>query len=223
MQDKPVIILAGGYGTRLKSFLNGMPKPMVDVNGSPFLEYILKNLIQNGFRNFIFALNYKSEVVIDYLNFHRSGFLANCKVEYYVEKKPLGTGGAISHILSLASIKDEFYRLNEIKHLEANVIALVNVLNSSRYGKVEINSDDVITKFIEKGEDLGEGLINAGFYKFNKNLFENWNKICYSLESDFFPLLLNQKKLRGYVLNTDFIDIGVPKDYLQFCELSKNL
>ena len=42
MQDKPVIILAGGYGTRLKSFLNGMPKPMVDVNGSPFLEYILK-------------------------------------------------------------------------------------------------------------------------------------------------------------------------------------
>ena len=49
MKNKPIIILAGGFGTRLKSYLDGRPKPMVDVNGKPFLEYILKNLLENGF------------------------------------------------------------------------------------------------------------------------------------------------------------------------------
>ena len=208
-----------------------MPKPMADINGKPFLEYILKNLIQNGFRDFIFSLHYKSEIIIDYLNNNRDKFLSNCKIEYYVEKTPLGTGGAVSYIISQAIIEDVFFVLNadtwlkdkliEMNNLEPNVIALVDVINSSRYGKVQINSDNIITNFVEKGDDLGKGLINAGFYKFNKNIFENWDNTSYSLERDLFPLLLKSKKLRGYILKTEFIDIGVPKDYLYFCELSK--
>jgi NDP-sugar pyrophosphorylase family protein len=74
---------------------------------------------------------------------------------------------------------------------------------------------------MEKGVDLGKGLINGGFYKFNKSIFEDFNKATYSLESDFFPILVKSKEIKGYILKTEFIDIGVPEDYLHFCKLNK--
>ena len=231
MKDKPIIILAGGFGTRLKSYLDGKPKPMADINGKPFLEYILKNLIQNGFNNFIFSLHYRADLIVEYLNEIGDSVLKNCVIKYYIEDTPLGTGGAVSYIISKGDIKDEFYvlnadtwikdRLNELKLIAPNVIALIQVENSDRYGKVQLNTSNIITKFMEKEEGLGEGLINAGFYKFHKAIFENINKSEYSLESDFFPLLVKKNKLNGYILNTEFIDIGIPSDYQRFCNLVK--
>jgi D-glycero-alpha-D-manno-heptose 1-phosphate guanylyltransferase len=204
---------------------------MVDINGKPFLEYILMNLVQNGFNNFIFSLHYRSDLIIEYLNFKRNDFLVNCNIEYYVEDVPLGTGGAVSYIISKANIEDDFYVLNadtwikdkliDFQNLEPNVIALIEVENSDRYGKVQMNSDNIITSFMEKGVDLGKGLINGGFYKFNKSIFEDFNKATYSLESDFFPILVKSKEIKGYILKTEFIDIGVPEDYLHFCKLNK--
>lgn len=231
MKSEPIIILAGGFGTRLKSYLDGKPKPMADINGKPFIEYILKNLVQNGFNNFIFALHYKSELIIEHLNLIKHDASVDCNIQYYIEDTPLGTGGAVSYIISQANITGDFYVLNadtwikdklfEVKESESNVIALIEIENSDRYGKVQMNSENIITKFIEKGDKLGKGLINAGFYKFNKRSFESINKISYSLESDFFPILIKNKELRGVILNTEFIDIGVPVDYLRFCELIK--
>lgn len=232
MKDKPVIILAGGFGTRLKSYLGGKPKPMADINGRPFLEYILKNLIQNGFSNFIFSLHYRADIIIEYLNEIENNILNNCSIKYYIEDSPLGTGGAVSYIISKGVIKDEFYVINadtwikdgliEFNSIVPNVIALIQVENSDRYGKVELNFENIITKFVEKEEGLGKGLINAGFYKFHKEIFENLNTRQYSLETDFFPALIRQNKLKGHILKTEFIDIGVPSDYLHFCNLIKN-
>ena len=231
MKSEPIIILAGGFGTRLKSYLDGKPKPMADINGKPFIEYILKNLVQNGFNNFIFSLHYKSELIIEYLNLIKHELFIKCNVQYYVEETPLGTGGAVSYIISQANITGDFYVLNadtwikdklfELKESETNAIALIEVENSDRYGKVQINSENIITNFIEKGDKLGKGLINSGFYKFNKRIFEGIEKKSYSLESDFFPILIKRRELRGVILNTEFIDIGVPVDYLRFCELIK--
>jgi D-glycero-alpha-D-manno-heptose 1-phosphate guanylyltransferase len=232
MKNKPIIILAGGFGTRLKSCLDGKPKPMADIHGKPFLWYILKNLVRNGFNNFIFSLHYKSELIIEYLNIISHDLLSNCNVQYYVEDTPRGTGGALSYIISKANISDDFYVLNadtwikdklfELKEIESNVITLIEVENSDRYGKVEMGSNNIITNFIEKGYGLGRGLINAGYYKFNKKTFEGFEKKSYSLERDFFPILLKRKELKGYILNTEFIDIGVPVDYFRFCEIIKN-
>jgi D-glycero-alpha-D-manno-heptose 1-phosphate guanylyltransferase len=231
LKEKPIIILAGGFGTRLKSYLDGKPKPLVNINGKPFLDYILKNLVDNGFNNFIFSLHYKSQLIIEYLNARKHDILINCNVEYYVEDTPLGTGGAVSYIISQANIIDDFYvwnadtwikdKLFKLRELETNVIALIEVENSDRYGKVQMNSENIITNFVEKGDDLGKGLINAGFYKFSHRIFENIEKISYSLESDLFPILIKNKEIRGFILNTEFIDIGVPVDYLRFCELNR--
>ena len=227
-EGDPVIILAGGFGTRLKSYLDGRPKPMADINGKPFLEYLLRKLVQNGYKNLIFSLHYQADVIIDYLNSIKYDILADCHVRYYVENTALGTGGAICYIISRASDINDFYIVNadtwikdglfDFRFLEANVIALIEVEEPDRYGLVEVNSDNVITNFIEKGEGGRKGLINAGFGKLNKSIFENEHRVSFSLERDLFPELVELNQLRGYVLQTEFIDIGVPKDYLRFCE-----
>ena len=233
MHKSPVIILAGGLGTRLSSYLEGKPKPLADINGKPFLEYILLNLIENGYTNFVFSLNYKSELIIDFINSNNESLFKNCIVEYFVEPEQLGTGGAIAYIISKKNDLEDFFVLNadtwiekDLDKLEpekVNTIALVEVENTSRFGSVEIDENNVILNFNEKQVSYGPGLINAGFYKLNKSLFKNWNQEPYSLESDLFPKLVQNKQLKGLVLQSNFIDIGIPKDYLLFCEINKSI
>ena len=91
---EPVIILAGGFGTRLSSLLKVMPKLMADINGTPFLELLIKNLIKNGYSEFILSLHYKAEQIVDYFK------NKNYKIRFVIELKPLGTGGAVSYLCS---------------------------------------------------------------------------------------------------------------------------
>ena len=64
MINKPLIVLAGGFGTRLQTVLNGLPKPLADINGTPFLQYLLQNWINKGFNDFIFSLHFESNKII---------------------------------------------------------------------------------------------------------------------------------------------------------------
>ncbi|HYC29659.1 MAG TPA: sugar phosphate nucleotidyltransferase, partial [Chitinophagaceae bacterium] len=83
------IILAGGLGTRLRSAVADLPKCMAPVGGKPFIAYVIEHFKQQGIRQFIFALGYKSEAFTDFL----SSTLDNYKLS--IEPEPLGTGGAI--------------------------------------------------------------------------------------------------------------------------------
>ena len=103
---EPVIILAGGFGTRLSSVLNGLPKPMADINGTPFLELLIQNLIKNGYSNFILSLHYKADLIINYFK------NKNYNLTYVVEPKPLGTGGAVSYIIDKFSLENFVYVVN---------------------------------------------------------------------------------------------------------------
>ena len=66
MINKPLIVLAGGFGTRLQSVLKGLPKPLADINGTPFLFYLFQNWINKGFNQFILSLHYEANQIIDY-------------------------------------------------------------------------------------------------------------------------------------------------------------
>ena len=103
---EPVIILAGGFGTRLSSVLNGLPKPMADINGTPFLELLIQNLIKNGYSNFILSLHYKADLIINYFKDK------NYNIMYMFESKPLGTGGAVSYIIDKFSLENFVYVVN---------------------------------------------------------------------------------------------------------------
>jgi len=220
------IILAGGYGTRLKSVVDDLPKPMADINGKPFLEYLFNFISGQGIENVILSVGYKYQDIRDYfgLNFNGLGLF------YSIENEPLGTGGAIHYAIKnflLDSAEpvfiingDTFFEIdfNSLYnfHLEKEAhisIALKNMNNFERYGMVTINNEQRIICFTEK-KFTESGTINAGIYILNTGIFSGYelpNK--FSLERDFFEKYLNELRIYGKVFDGYFIDIGLPEDY----------
>lgn len=233
MQNKQIIVLAGGFGTRLQSILKGRPKSLANINGIPFLKYLLHKWVADGFDEFIFSLHFSSEEIISFISFERNyGILKSCKIQIVVESHALGTGGAISFALENAEINDTFFVANsdtwiggsilELDYSDDNIILLAEVEDTSRYGSIKLLGNKIIS-FEEKGDAFGKGFINAGTYKLNKSIFHSWDKLPYSLEKDLFPSLMVENRLFGQKINNTFIDIGIPTDYYRFCDFSKNI
>ena len=221
------IILAGGRGTRLKTIISDLPKPMAPIMNVPFLTYQLNYLKHFGIKKVIFSVGYLSEKIIA----HYNQSFENISIEYSIEKNPLGTGGGIRMAMSnlnedlvLILNGDSFFDLNLEQfynlHLEQKAefsLALRYVNNSERYGNIEFNSSHQITSFIEKNQLNQSGYINAGVYILSKKLYLQNTKpdINFSIEKDFFEKQLNQLIIKGFEFKDYFIDIGIPEDYLK--------
>ena len=221
------IILAGGMGTRLKTIISDLPKPMAPIMNVPFLTYQLNYLKHFGIKKVIFSVGYLSEKIIA----HYNQSFENISIEYSIEKNPLGTGGGIR--MAMSNLKedlvlilngDSFFDLNLEQfynlHLEQKSdfsLALRYVNNSERYGNIEFNSSNQITSFIEKNQLNQSGYINAGVYILSKKLYLQNTKpnINFSIEKDFFEKQLNQLIIKGFEFKDYFIDIGIPEDYLK--------
>jgi D-glycero-alpha-D-manno-heptose 1-phosphate guanylyltransferase len=221
------IILAGGMGTRLKTIISDLPKPMAPIMNVPFLTYQLNYLKHFGIKKVIFSVGYLSEKIIA----HYNQSFENISIEYSIEKNPLGTGGGIRMAMSnlnedlvLILNGDSFFDLDLEQfynlHLEQKAefsLALRYVNNSERYGNIEFNSSNQITSFIEKNQLNQSGYINAGVYILSKKLYLQNTKsnINFSIEKDFFEKQLNQLIIKGFEFKDYFIDIGIPEDYLK--------
>lgn len=220
------IILAGGLGTRLRSVVPDLPKPMALINDRPFLELLLDYWIEQGVNHFILSVGYKADVIIQHFgNNYRSATLS-----YAIEESPLGTGGALLAALPLLKQQsdfvllngDTFFEVNLLKmqafhtsHLSNLTIALRRIdHNPKRYTTIILNENAEIIDFVERHE--GDNcLINAGVYLINPGLFAELavsNKVM-SFEGDLLPLLMKQC-IYGYEGAGKFIDIGIPEDYL---------
>lgn len=222
-----VLILAGGLGTRLRSVVSDRPKPMADVNGKPFLEYLINNLVSKGYKKIIIAAGYKKESIMEYFG---DGSNFDCSIKYSIETEPLGTGGAIANAKNLIEEDllvlngDTFFDINfnefEQFHKEKDsnyTIALRKVKDVSRYGAVEFDNDDKITGFTSKGENSISNYINGGIYIIEKQIILSLELGKFiSLESEIIPQVLKSKKVYGYKSKDYFIDIGIPEDYMKF-------
>ena len=222
------IILCGGFGTRIKSKSNGLPKSLMPIGGKVFLDYILESLAIYKIEKIILSLHYKPEAFFSYLDEKRFPF----KIIPIVEPKPMGTGGAIKYILENESISNPFIVLNgdslsninldKMKTVfdESNynaILGLSYVKNSSRYGKVNFKGDSLIS-YCEKNSN-GPGWINNGHYIFKKELFKSFSGE-FSLEKNVFPKLLEKNKLGVHTVKNDsFIDMGIPEDYERLCNM----
>ena len=228
---QPLVILAGGFGTRLQSILKGNPKPLADIDGVPFLQLLFINWVNQGFSKFILSLHYESDKIIKLVEELKKTILVDCEVKFIVEATPLGTGGAVSFVVNELNLDGDIYIVNADTWIESgyqlldkeegNFIGVVQIDDISRYGKVVMDDNNKIVRFEEKNENDKSGLINAGVYKLSTNIFAAWDGKAYSLERDLFPNLINNKLLNGIELKTNFIDIGVPEDYLKFCSWRK--
>jgi len=218
----PVIILAGGLGTRLRLIINDIPKPMAPVNGKPFLHYILKSLQGQNVSSVILSVAYKCEMIKEFFKDEYLGI----RVQYSIEEEPLGTGGGIKKAFNLVKDfafvlnGDTFFDvpLNELRDFYFStgsdlVLALKLVKGQDRYGTVQIDEANRIKRFEEK-RFMKEALINGGTYFLNKSL---WNKISveekFSFEKDVLEKYTDELKFNGKVFENYFIDIGIPEDY----------
>ncbi|MEO8823633.1 MAG: nucleotidyltransferase family protein [Ginsengibacter sp.] len=224
---KEAIILAGGFGTRLRSVVSDVPKCMALIDGKPFLHYLIEFFQKNGIVHFIFSVGYLHEVIENYLfqNY------ANLNATFSLEKEPLGTGGAIQMAVGKTSDKnvlvcngDTLYKidLNLLYqfHKQKNATCSLNLKplnNFDRYGVVELNQDDSIKYFKEK-QFYETGLINGGVYALNiPGFLEEDLPEKFSFEKDYLEKRVQRMEKKpgifGIVQNHYFIDIGIPEDY----------
>jgi D-glycero-alpha-D-manno-heptose 1-phosphate guanylyltransferase len=217
------IVLAGGFGTRLRSLVPDLPKPMASIAGRPFLEILLGNLARMGFRRAVMGLGYKGETIISHFGEEFRGL----QLSYSVETTPLGTGGAAASAIDSCSGDHAFIingdtfvdfdaaAVESAWQLRRNpIVVACEVRDSDRYGRLLIDSGRVVG-FSEKGE-TGPGLINAGVYVIDSlSLKARQRDGAFSLERDFLGPMVSSRQVDVFVSGGIFIDIGVPEDYLR--------
>ncbi len=216
------ILLAGGFGTRLKSFTKDIPKPMVDINGRPFLDYLIKYLKKNKIKKVIFSLFYKSESIIDYYGSSTNGI----EILYSIDEGPLGTGGAILEALKICEEKhvlvinaDTYFDVKIESLLELHLkkqnditLSLKPMKEFDKYGYVRTNKNGRVVGFEEK-KFQRNGKIDGGVYIINNNIFQGYkNEETFSF-TDYIKNNLNQLKVGSLIFDDFFIDIGTLDDY----------
>ncbi len=167
------VILAGGFGKRLRPYTEEIPKPLVNVADKPILEWQIEWLKRYGFNEFVLLVGYRKEKIIEHIG---SGGRLGVKVTYVVEDEPLGTGGAIKNAEHILSKEEKFLVLNGdiltnlnplklFEKLDENpefVAVIASIPLPSPYGVLEIK-DSKVTGFVEKPR-LRDYWINAGIY-----------------------------------------------------------
>ncbi len=217
------VILAGGMGTRLRSVITDVPKPMAPIAGRPFLSYILDDLQAQGIKRVILCTGYKHEVVEN----HYQDSYKGMEIVYSIEDTPLGTGGAIRKALGQVKAPqviilngDTMFRADLIEMREFHTgngadmtIALKKMEDSQRYGVVE-TADNKVVRFCEKTESKA-GSINGGIYMLNKTMFPELEKLPekFSFEKEFMEPSYKDINMMAYESDAYFIDIGIPEDY----------
>ena len=202
-----VVILAGGFGTRLAEETDLVPKPMVKIGGIPILQHIMNYYSSFNHREFIVALGYKAEVVRDYFE---KNIFPNWKIDLIDTGLETSTGGRIKKLESL--LDDEFMltygdglsdvNIDELlaHHKRFQKIATVTAVRPpARFGTIE-TTNGLVTRFAEK-DPQESGWINGGFFCLNKKVCNYINDSNTSFESEPLTLLVSNKELTAYEHN----------------------
>jgi len=221
------IILAGGFGTRLKEVVSDVPKPMAPVNEKPFLDYLLRYVAHYKIKKVVLSVGHLSEKVME----HYGNNFNDVEIVYAIEKESLGTGGGIKLAMQQCTSQDvlvlngdsffdvdlySFYD-NHSDSISECSLALRHISHADRYGTITLGEFDFIRAFKEKTNTHQAGIINAGVYILNRETYneETPKQKSFSIEKDFFEKKLNNLNMYGFTYNGYFIDIGIPDDYKQ--------
>ena len=221
------VILAGGLGTRLRSVVPDLPKPMAPVNGRPFLACLMDYWLQQGIQHFVLSVGYRHQSIIDYFGSNYCG----SPVEYVVEETPLGTGGGLLLAAEKLSPNEPFLLSNGDTYFAVDLarldtfaratqadwcFSLFRTNEAGRYMGMDVAANGQIIRL--KSESVGGGgLANGGVYwlhprALRDGAFAVGSSI--SLENDLFPAAVAAgQQLMGLEFGGTFIDIGVPADY----------
>jgi NDP-sugar pyrophosphorylase family protein len=221
--DSEVLILAGGFGTRLKGISGETTKPMVLVQGRPFLEFLVHQVKSIGLSRVAILTGYGAEQIRGHFG---DGSRFGLKIRYSHEERPLGTGGAIRQAID-SSEMHKFLALNGDSYLNTDLsillkrarplisLALTKVPKADRFGAVQLDRDGRIMSFLEKRQGLGEALINAGIYVMERAVLPYFPEGASSIEKDVFPKMVAERLMWGVECGGQFIDIGTPESFAE--------
>lgn len=226
------VILAGGLGTRLRPLTYEIPKPMVPINGKPYLEYQLEYLRSQGVTDILILVGYLGEKIIDYF---KNGEKFDLNIQYSRESTPLGTGGGLKNANDL--LDDDFLliygdsflpiRYDSVinRYFELNPKALLCVYDNSEdtdvISNIAIDADSHrVIKYTKNVNDDTLLYVDAGVLILNKKILEYIpeNQVI-SLEQQCFPTLIKEGSLFAYVSHKRFYDIGTPDRLVQIMEV----
>jgi D-glycero-alpha-D-manno-heptose 1-phosphate guanylyltransferase len=216
-------ILAGGLGSRLRPAVSGRPKALANIGEKPFLTYLFDQLVAAGAKDVVVCTGYLGDQI--QMIFGRS--YDTLRLNYSLEPTPLGTAGALRLALPLfnsnpvlvmngdsycdANLR-EFWLWHGARHARATLL-LSKVLDTDRFGQVQVDRDGKVTDFKEKDSGQGLGWVNAGIYLLSRDLLaEIPANGAVSLERDVFPNWIG-RGLYGFQSEARFMDIGTPEAY----------
>lgn len=233
----PLLVLAGGLGTRLRAVVNDRPKPLADIAGKPFLEHLLNFWVNAGIREFVLAVGYKGHQIEDFFGASYKG----ATIKYSRDEELLGTGGAIKKAIIDGLLLRDFIAVNGDSFVNIEAVRFIDLCKKAdkdliitvkpakdsikRYGQFLLDNrfamapESLANIYREGMLDAtfqGASVINCGVYYMSQNFAELVRKVPsqkFSLEESFFSQLHYEYTLAGYFSQADFIDIGVPCDF----------
>ncbi len=228
LKNKQIVILVGGYGKRLGKLTENISKPMIRINKIPFLVYLINYLKKQGFKKFLLLAGYKGNELKKEIK--ENFFKDNLKIEYYIERKPMGTGYVLKKAKS--KLDNNFFLINGdtftdlnfkdfIKNINLN--KLINICVTKRKnnesGNFYVKNHKV--NFIEKPYK-SSGLINCGIYFLKKPITNFVTIKKNSFEKNLIPqtISLNQINLINKKIN--IFDIGSLKGIKEFTRYISN-
>lgn len=226
------VILAAGKGTRMLPLTETVPKVLIEVNGKPFLYYVIENLKKAGFNEFGIIVGYLKEKIEEFVK--KNGINA----ELIEQKEQLGTGHAVLQAKEFCKDEDfivlggdNLFSVSDLKSInnQDDFIYVIGkkVESPSRYG-VLIVKEDKLARIIEKPKEFVGNLINIGLYKFTPEIWKALDKIKLSPRGEYeltdaITILAEQGKVKVLKLKDYWLDLGckedIPKimDFLKKC------
>lgn len=220
----PIIIMAGGFGKRLGLITKNIPKPAVQINGIPMINRLIQNLYKDNFKNFFITLFYKGNLI---KNAIKKNFKINnsVNINYYSEKKPLGTAGSIFKIISQFNLSGpimvinsdimtninfqdvyDYYKKNKSDHM----VCVKEIKTSIPYGVCKIRNKQLV-KIEEKIEI--SNYINAGIYILNSSKLKKM-KLNSKIDMDQLlkKIISKKNKVTTFPINEFWTDLGTPSN-----------
>ena len=246
-----VVILSGGFGTRISEYTTVIPKPMIPINGKPIIEHIMEIYSKYGFKDFYLALGYKANVIKEYfynyeiLNSNFKVDFKNRSVTPYKKQEKdwtvnlidtgenTMTGGRLKRLKDY--IKDDTFLLtygDAVTNLDINevikfhyshgkMITVTGVRPPARFGELTINEDNEVLEFKEK-PNINEGWINGGFFVIEPRFLDYINGDNCILEKEPLEKAAKSKELVAYLHDGFWHCIDTKRDKDNLEEIIKN-
>jgi len=221
------LLLAGGFGTRMRPLTERLPKPMAPVGNRPWLEHLIAGLKEQGIEEFVIAVKHFPEKIIEHFG---DGAKWGVKIRYTNEPVPLGTAGAIKNAEPLldgrfVAVNADIVHRADIRSLVREhertgalvTIGLVEVADPSQFGVVEQAEDGRIVRFVEKPprDEAPSNRINAGIYIMEPEVLEAipaGREV--SIERETFPSLIAAgRRVQGADIGGYWMDMGTSERY----------